>query len=313
LTKIGGRVNRGAAGTLRARSGLVGISHRNASWSEALARAADARRMVVIGPADVGKSSFIREVAAERAPSSPPLGLLDLDPGQKMLGAPGCATAGLFEPGMGAFQLTRFIFLGSTGIGSFRALAAAAAELALTLPLPLIVNTGGYVGGPGARLQAMTIAALRPDLVIGIGPEDALGPILSLQPAVPALLTQPHSRARRKTAGERAGVRQRALEAALAGAGTLDLDLADASFDPAAPVPLEANDARPVCALRSGTGEDVALGILLESKPGSVRIHAPVPLEEVRQIVLGKMWARPCEGGGWRLLERLRPSWEVVA
>ena len=262
------------------------------TWEEALSRAAGARRVAVLGPTDVGKSTFLHALAARR----PGLALIDLDPGQKMVGPPGTASLGRIAPEP---ALERFIFLGSTAVGSFRALAEAGADLARSAPEGFAVNTSGYVAGPGARMQAMTLGALAPDLLVSVGAGAALDPVLAPYAAV-RLDRSPY--ASRKSPARRRAVRQAAFQEALAGAEALALP-GDVRFAPAPPGVFEGLD-RPVCALTDEEGKDMAIAVLLS--PGAA-IARPPP-RAVRTVRLGKMWAAPGEDG-WSLLERLAPAW----
>lgn len=261
-------------------------------WEGALARAAAARRVAVLGPTDAGKSTFLHALAERR----PGLALIDLDPGQKMIGPPGTASLGQIEPDR---TLARFIFLGSTAVGSFRALAEAAADLAASAPERFAVNTSGYVAGPGARMQAMTLGVLKPELVVAIGAGPALEPVLA---PYEALRLERSPFATHKPPARRRTVRQAAFADALAGAKAFALP--DVRFEPAAPKVFEGSE-RPVCTLADAGGEDMALAVLLS--PDTVL--ARVPGRPVRTVRLGKMWAAPGEEGS-RLLERLAPAWD---
>ena len=258
--------------------------HLPADWEAALARAEAARRVLVLGPTDAGKSSFIRALLGRR----PDWPVLDLDPGQKMVGWPGTASLGHLDP---TPRLDRFVWLGSTAVGSFNRLAAAGAALAGEGPF--VANTPGYVRGPGARLQAIIAAALAPDLVVAIDPPPEL---MSL--AHVALARSPE--ARRKSPSTRRAVRQASFEAALARAMSLPKP---ALIEPLRPAPF-VDDARPVCCLADESGEDRVLGILLGD-----HLLAPPPPRPPTILRLGAMWAEP-EGEGWRLLDKLRPAWE---
>jgi polynucleotide 5'-hydroxyl-kinase GRC3/NOL9 len=252
-------------------------------WEAALARAEAASRVVVLGPTDAGKSSFIRALLARR-PGWP---LVDLDPGQKMVGWPGTTSLGRLgaEPG-----LDRFVWLGSTAVGGFNRLVAAGAALAGEGPF--VANTSGYVRGPGARLQAMTVAALRPDLVVAIAPPPEIAGLADLA-------IERSSRARRKSPAARRAVRQAAFERALAGAVELALP---GRFDPSPPAPFEST-ARPVCCLADAAGEDMVLGLLLGER--LLAVPPPRPPAKVR---LGSMWGERADDG-WTLLEGLKPAW----
>ncbi|HWH22870.1 MAG TPA: Clp1/GlmU family protein, partial [Allosphingosinicella sp.] len=129
--------------------------------------------MLVIGPTDAGKSSFILAATEAAAAAGNPLRLIDLDPGQKMLGPPGSVSLGSTLP----LRLDKFLFVGTTSASAFSAITKGATELA-RFGEPFIANTSGFVRGLGARLQSWTIAALDADLVIAIGDRTGLGPIV---------------------------------------------------------------------------------------------------------------------------------------
>jgi polynucleotide 5'-hydroxyl-kinase GRC3/NOL9 len=265
-------------------------------WSEALARAAPFRRILVLGATDMGKTRFIRQLMEVRAE----LRLIDLDPGQKMIGPPGTASLG------GVDTLERFIFLGSTSASNLGGIGRAAAALSTGAGAPFAVNTAGFVAGLGARLQAITAKAIAPDLVIEIGPDPASDPILAPVDGVPLIRLQRSPAARRKSPSVRAGIRQRAFEEALAGAEPLSIA---ASFHPGAPV-LSPGAERPVCALTDDAGADMCLALLQGVSEDAVHLEAPPPPRPVRLVRLGKMWAEP-RPGGWKLLDKLSPSWSA--
>jgi polynucleotide 5'-kinase involved in rRNA processing len=271
-------------------------------WIAALARAGAARTILVLGPTDAGKSSFIRALAERR----PGLCLLDLDPGQKMVGPPGTASLGSLLP---APKLERFVFLGSTAIGSFRQLLAAAARL---LPAargrPLVVNTSGYVAGPGARLQLLTLETLRPDLVVAIA---LAGPLAGAVEKVagPRLVRLARAAAaRRKSEGRRRAIRRQGLADALAGAEDWSVPPGAILFEPAPPLPFPA-DRLPVCALADEAGEDMELGVLCADSAEEVLLWSRRPARPVARLRLGRMWASRRDGE-ILLLDALAPSWD---
>jgi hypothetical protein len=209
-----------------------------------------------------------------------------------MVGPPGTASAGRF----GSAPAERFVFLGSTAVGSFRDLAAAGVRLASGLPGPFAVNTPGYVRGSGARLQAMLLGAVRPDLVVIVGDAPSLDPLLETWPAIRIARS---ARARRKSHASRGAVRQAAFAGALRGA----LHQAAPEHGGALAAAAFEGTARPVCALADAAGEDMVLGVLVAPKV----IYAPPPPRHAARLRVGRMWAEP-EADGWRLLERLVPA-----
>jgi polynucleotide 5'-hydroxyl-kinase GRC3/NOL9 len=266
------------------------------AWTEAIAAARRHRRVLVLGATDMGKSTFIR-AALEGSGGM----LLDLDPGQKMIGPPGTIGLGRLDPP----ALQRFVFVGSTSSSTISRIARGAAELAAEAG-PLVANTSGFVRGLGVRLQAATAAALRPDLVIEIG-ADVQAPAILPPNDIPLIRLERSPLARRKSAGARARLRQEAFAAALDGAERQTFQTSSLRFDPAPPAHLE-GAARPVCALADPMGQDVGYGIVEEVGEEAIVILAP-PLEApVATVRLGRMWAERREQE-WRLLETLRPSW----
>jgi polynucleotide 5'-kinase involved in rRNA processing len=253
--------------------------------------------VIVLGATDVGKSTFIRASLVAVANDTR---LIDLDPGQKMLGAPGTASLGWLD-GRGGERLDRFVFLGSTSATMFSAIASAAAALAERSG-PFIVNTSGFVQGLGARLQAMTMASIAPDLIVELG-NPAAPPIVTAE-GVERIRLERSPVARSKSAAARAAIRQAAFERALEGASLLTLPRP--KIEPAPPSPF-LSDARPVCALADEAGADMEIGILEGSDEEGLFIRARAPARPPRLVRLGRMWAAP--GNGWKLLETLSPSW----
>ncbi|HEX8579822.1 MAG TPA: Clp1/GlmU family protein [Allosphingosinicella sp.] len=257
--------------------------------------------MVVIGPTDVGKSSFVRAALDAAAEASTALSLIDLDPGQKMLGPPGTASLG------DASCLRRFIFLGSTSASEVSRIVDAAGKLADDAADGFIVNTSGFVRGLGARLQAATIARLAPDLLVVLGDPAEVAPILEAHSQVRATELGTAPAARRKAPSERSAKRQAAFAQSLENAEALQLNPGEVSFIPAPPAMFE-EVARPVCALLDATGEAMSIGIVEHAGADALTLHGSRPPRPVRIVQLGKMWAAHFPNG-WELLDRLSPSW----
>lgn len=270
------------------------------AWGKAIAEACAGRRVVVLGATDTGKSTFIRAVLAA---SDGAATLIDLDPGQKMIGPPGTVALGRLEPPL----VERFVFIGSTSSSVISKIARAAADLARVAGRSgaFIANTSGFVTGLGARLQAATVAAVKPDLIVEIGSARDAPPLVPAQSAVPLLRLEKSPAARRKSRAVRATLRQQALNDALRGARMLTLPTL--RFDPGPPAAFP-GAARPICALADGGGIDRSYGVLEAVEEEGLRIRALAPERAVEMIRLGRMWAQP-EENGWRLLEKLSPSW----
>lgn len=277
------------------------------SWAAAIARIEEsrARRAVVIGETDVGKSTFIRAAMSAASQAGIPLPLIDLDPGQKMIGSPGTAALG---SGTG---VERLVFIGSTSANELSKIVGAASLFAHASADGFIANTAGFVRGLGARLQSATIAALNPDLIVAIGEEDRLRPILDAHPDIAVARLERPPLARRKSAAERARLRQAAFAAALDGAEAVMLRPRDLSFTPAPPVSFT-DTARPICALAGADGEMIAIGVLQQVGEETTIFAAREAASATAELQLGKLWARP-SSACWHLLEKLSPSWQYPA
>lgn len=271
-------------------------------WQAAFEAAVVARRAIVIGASDMGKSYFVRRVLAGGGGTA----LIDLDPGQKMIGAPGTLGLGR-QRRSGGLALERFTFTGSTSPVHLGEFLAATRSLLRGRRRRMVVNTSGLVQGIGVRLQQMTIEAVRPDLIVAIADGDELDPILAgLSGAAVERIRRPPG-ARRKGPGERERARQQAFLAGLDGAVRQTLP-ADILFQPALPLPF-LGPARPICAISNVDGRQICIGVVEEVDIGGVTVFAPRHGPGVAKILIGRMWAEPV-GPAWRLLERLQPSWE---
>jgi len=261
--------------------------------------AGERRRVVVIGPTDSGKSSFVAALLA----AAPDFELIDADPGQKMVGAPG--TVSLGRSGEARLELGGFVFIGSTSASNIFLIARACEALRAASPR-FVANTSGFVEKLGIRLQSATISALAADMIVALGDEAAVAPILRKHADVPVLRVAPSRSAKLKTPAARARLRQSSFAAALAGAESRTI--ADALFEPAPPAAIDVGGRHPVCSLAGADGADTAIGIVEAAEAGRVRLFAPPTVRPAATVRLGNMWAERKESG-WSLLDTLHPSW----
>lgn len=237
------------------------------------------RRLIVLGAADTGKSSFCSYLG-ERLPA---LALLDSDPGQKMVGPPACVTLGTW--GAGALQLRRIYFIGDTHpVGSAAAVIAAVARLAETPGLDrLVVNTGGLVVGPGIPLKRAKVDALEPEHVVAIQRGAELESLLGPLPQARVHRLRPSAAASVKRAGARKASRQSALVDALA--GLRQVRLADAVIEELLRVPPPRDELR-LCSFAAEDCEDRALGMIRASEYERDRLAwaavDPLPVRRIR-------------------------------
>lgn len=188
------------------------------SWARcAAAVAAGAwRRMIVLGAADSGKSSFCRFLGGFLAARGATVDLLDTDLGQTMAGPPGGIGLARFDAA-GALHPDSYRFVGETNpAGAIAAVVAASARLASAATADrLLVNSSGLVTGPGIALKRWKLEALDPDIVVAIARGEELAPILALVPPPRLHRLAPSTLVRRKSPALRARNRVAALSTAL--------------------------------------------------------------------------------------------------
>ncbi len=156
----------------------------------------------MVGEKDTGKSTFCRFLAQAATRSSRSTALLDTDVGQKLVGPPACVT--MEDP-----HGLSLAFVGTINpvLGWSRLIEGTRRLAQQTNADCLIVNTSGLLAGPGRRLKAAKIDALRPDLLIAVGTGQSLEEIPQGALAPPILRVPSSPEARHKTAGERRAMR----------------------------------------------------------------------------------------------------------
>ncbi|MDJ0389522.1 Clp1/GlmU family protein [Roseomonas sp. E05] len=264
-------------------------------WERALQHilASGARRIMLLGPTDAGKSSFCRLLLARAARAQRPVALLDADLGQKQLGPPACVTLG--HPAAGGPELDGLAFVGTTEpLRGWRRLIAGTVRLKGEAGAALLViNTSGLLRGAGRRLKAAKIAALGPDLLIPLGADAATEAVLADHAGLPALRLARAPLARRKGEGERRALRRAAFQAYFAPAPVWSLPLGG--------LHLEGEDGQGLpapgrlAALVDEAGRDMALALVLAGD-GSLQVQGPQP----RRPVAGLRWGRLSLDAAWR-------------
>ncbi len=142
-------------------------------------------RAMVVGPTDVGKSTFTTLLTNSLIAKDQIVSVVDGDIGQADLGPPTTvAMASSSEPSMRLADLppTKSVFVGFTSpatfppkiISSLKRLCDATGK-----GFPSVVNTDGWVLDEAVEYKANLIGALNPDVVVGIGDEASVGKILA--------------------------------------------------------------------------------------------------------------------------------------
>jgi len=256
------------------------LLHLPPEWAAAAehVRRHGARRIVVLGARDTGKSTFCRFLAETSLNSGRSTALLDADVGQKTIGPPACVTmsdargqslafVGTTNPVLGWHHLIR---------GTRRLVQQTDADL-------LVVNTSGLLVGPGLRLKAAKIDEVQPDLLIALGNDPVLAVIINRRASLPGLRLPSSPMARRKTEGERRAVRREAFRTYFADAAILRLA-------PGLVEGMDANVPLPeglLVGLSDPDGADIGMGLLRSAASHMIEVLAPVAAGKIARIIPG--------------------------
>ena len=204
--------------------------------------AAAARVTLVLGANDAGKTTLVTGLASALASRGFVVGVVDADLGQSDVGPPTTVGLGRVRRPIASLQEAEVLgleFLGmtsparcmrETGDATAR-LTARALEAGCER---VLVDTSGLVEGDfGRALKRIKIDRVRPDLLIALQRGEECEPILRLYEGSTAVLRMPAGAAKRRSPAERRRRRQRALDAHLAGAVPLALDLTRVAARPA--------------------------------------------------------------------------------
>ncbi len=255
----------------------------DSKWGEAIGALIDsgARRILVLGAVDAGKSTFCRLLLAATAARECGATLIDADIGQKMVGPPATVTLARAQaPDM----LAALAFVGTTDpVAGFSRLIDGLAELRRDAGAGLlVVNTSGYLHGAGRRLKSAKVAVVEPDVLVAIGEDSAAEAVLSEHPTLRHVHLTPAIGARHKGPGCRRAARREAFRRYLEGAALHDLNVP--KLGPSLCEGL-------LVGLTDKDGRHLALGVVeeLDSAGDRARIRSPAPAGAAGGLAAGRM------------------------
>jgi len=269
----------------------------------ALDAAAAARVTLVLGANDTGKTTLVTRLAGALADAGHAVGVVDADLGQSDVGPPTTVGLGRVRAPIARLAEAELVALEFLGVTSparcMRETAAATARLvrrALDLGCTrVVVDTSGLVTGPfGLALKRLKIDQVAPDVLIALQRAGECEPILSAYAgaARPAIVRVPAGPTRRRSPAARREARLRALEAHLAGAAPVTLDLARVAVR-AAPGArgLTVGEADGVLVgLDAGDGRTLGLGRVREIDPTQTRltVDTGVDAAQIAAVAIGR-------------------------
>lgn len=268
------------------------------AWREAADQVlgSESRRILVVGATDVGKSIYCRYLSGRLLETGARVAVVDADIGQKDIGPPATVTLG-FPDRAQPFSATppaAFHFVGSTNPARRIApLVIGAAQLSKAAgDAVTLINASGLVHGPGRRLQARQIEAVRPDVIIALERNRELAALLDAHRQYRILRLPRSPKATRKSAARRVAARRRSFATYFQPASPHRFRLDDLVFERS----LLSNEAAEIvpnllCGILDRAGEGVGLGIIeaVNERDDAISLLTPAPRGRIRVLQLGDM------------------------
>lgn len=151
-------------------------------WDKVIEKIFSAKKTLLIGQVDCGKSTFAKYVIKQFLKNGSELVFLDSDIGQSSIALPGTIGVKKYSgEDLNTFA-DRIFFTGfttpSVSIERFLQVFSEALKFAESYNLPILVDTTGFVTGAGKSLKLRKIEILKPDLIIAFQKEQEIKDIL---------------------------------------------------------------------------------------------------------------------------------------
>jgi polynucleotide 5'-hydroxyl-kinase GRC3/NOL9 len=269
------------------------------AWRAAVERAEAARVILVMGETDTGKTSLITHLAATLVAGGRSVAVVDADLGQSDIGPPTTVGLGRIQPHtarLGDAEVLGLYFVGATSppghlrrtVAGTRILTERARRLGFDR---VLVDTSGLVRGePGRRLKRRKIDQVDPELVLCLQRAGECEHILGdyrgrARPEI--LRLPPAAAARRRSAEERRQHRERSLQAYLAAARPVRLDLGRVALRPTARWRGDCRGA--LAGLEDARRETLGLGVVraVALAEQALVVLTPVPRDAIAAVRLG--------------------------
>ena len=192
------------------------------------------RKVLVLGAVDRGKSTYCRFLTRCCLEAGQRVAVVDTDVGQKDIGPPATLTLGYPEAAQSPTEVqpVAWYFIGATSpaghllpmtVGTRHLVDAARAAC-------IIINTTGFVSGPGRVLKSYKIEAVQPDVIVALEHGRELRALLHAYRHYRLLRLPASAYAATKTPEQRRAARERAFGRYFATASTVELALRQVIF-----------------------------------------------------------------------------------
>src|SRR5215831_8902578 len=192
------------------------------------------RKVLVVGAVDRGKSTYCAFLSRRCLETGQRVAVVDTDVGQKDMGPPATLTLGYPEVAQSLAEVppVAWYFLGATSpAGHLLPMIVGVRQLLDTARASyIIINTTGFVTGPGRVLKGYKIEAVRPDVIVALEHGRELRALLQAYRHYRILRVPASAYATPKTTEQRRAARERAFGTYFATASTVELALRQVIF-----------------------------------------------------------------------------------
>ena len=299
------------------------------------------RKVLVLGAVDRGKSTYCGFLSRRCLEAGLRVAVIDTDVGQKDIGPPATLTLGYPEATRSLREVppVAWYFIGATTpVGHLLPMTVGLRQLVdSTRAACLIINTTGFIHGPGRVLKGYKIETVQPDVIVALEQGGELRALVQAYRHYRILRLPPSAYATVKTPEQRRATRERAFGAYFAMAHTVELALRQMIFQRAllftgrklehegclyaehtaegllAIAAEEQADTPGVRVLPAGferyllcgvasrrnIGLGLAIVLHLDFTRETIVLHTPVPVEQIKVVQFGALYvnAAGCELG----------------
>jgi len=192
------------------------------------------RKVLVVGAVDRGKSTYCAFLSRRCLAAGLRVAVIDTDIGQKDIGPPATLTLGYPEAAQSLAQVppVAWYFIGATSpTGHLLPMIVGLRQLLdLTRAACIIMNTTGFIHGPGRVLKGYKIETVQPDVIVALEHGRELRALLQAYRHYRILRLPPSAHATTKTPEQRRATRERAFGAYFTAAHTVELALRQVVF-----------------------------------------------------------------------------------
>ena len=192
------------------------------------------RKILVLGAVDRGKSTYCRFLTRRCLEAGRRVAVVDTDVGQKDIGPPATLTLGYPQAAqsLAEVQPVAWYFIGATSpAGHLLPMTVGVRQLVdAARATCIIINTTGFVSGPGRVLKSYKIEAIQPDVIVALEHGRELRGLLHAYRHYRMLRLPASAYATTKTPEQRRAARTRAFGTYFAAAPTVELALRQVIF-----------------------------------------------------------------------------------